>query len=78
MSVEELLSLVAPRGGDVDPKDCLQCAKLVKRLREVSRKGDPQAAQRAANAMAVHKSYGHPEDTRPVGTDPLPGEPRIT
>ncbi len=73
MSIQELLSLTAPRAGDVDPESCLQCAKIRKKIKKAR---TPAAARAAVGEMETHKAYGHPHDSRPVASLSS-GEPRI-
>ncbi len=77
MSVSELLSLIVQRGGKVDPESCLQCATLRKKIRAADRSRDLRSAREVVLAMAVHKTYGHPEDGRSVGTDVSLRAPRV-
>ncbi|WP_328386342.1 hypothetical protein OHS81_21735 [Streptomyces sp. NBC_00400] len=78
MSVQELLNLTAPRAGNVDPDNCIQCAKLRKKSGKAIKGQDLEAVYAIAEAMTVHMKYGHPEDHRKIGNE-LPGpSPRIS
>lgn len=79
MSVQGLLNLITPRGGEVDPDSCLQCKILRKRLSAVVRKRDKAGVKAVQEAMIAHKNYGHPEDVRPISREiDIPdGAPRI-
>lgn len=78
MSVQELLNLTAPRAGQVDPGACVQCAKLCKQIRKLTKARDADGVAATTEAMRLHKQYGHPEDLRRIASD-LPGpDPKIT
>ncbi|MBB5934873.1 hypothetical protein FHS42_001923 [Streptomyces zagrosensis] len=64
MSERVRLNLVTPRGGQVDPRTCIQCAQLLKDLIQASGIGDHNAVSLVLIAMDVHMTRGHPEDTR--------------
>ncbi|MBB5938797.1 hypothetical protein [Streptomyces zagrosensis] len=64
MSVQNLLNLITPRGGQVDPKACMQCAQLRKKIVEAADRHDAAAADAAVQAMDAHMTYGHPDDMR--------------
>lgn len=78
MSVQDLLNLLAPRTGQVDPASCVQCATLRKRVRAANRSGNPAKALETVEAMRLHKRYGHPEDARQLPSDPSTHGPQLT
>ncbi|OEJ57882.1 hypothetical protein BGM19_07800 [Streptomyces agglomeratus] len=77
MSVQDLLNLIAPRSGEVDPASCLQCASLRKQVTAATKSGIPADAEKAVNAMRAHKQYGHPEDSRALFHDLPDSAPRV-
>lgn len=75
MSVQELLNLVTPRSGQVDPTSCIQCASLRMQVRAATRSGKGAELMRTVEAMRTHKQYGHPEDDLRLSSDPPKAPP---
>lgn len=77
VSVQDLLNLVAPRDGQIDPSACLQCADVRKKVRAAAMSGNPTAFREATGAMRIHKDYGHPDDPRRLINDLPQSAPRV-
>jgi hypothetical protein len=77
VSVQDLMNMVAPREGQVDPSTCLECASLRKKVRQAGKRRNAAEFREATGAMRIHKDYGHPDDPRRLVEDLPLSAPRV-